>query len=398
MADSKSRALSLVPSSAVEPDGNELATELASEPGLADVVTLQRRRAAEATAGDEHGFFVDTLAEYQWARDVAGLAASTLDRLVRPVVELCEYYGLPPWRLTPRHVDRYFADPGRRGRSTVRQKLNLIDGYFAFLEQRYAGELARRFGVAVESPIDRFNRPRHRGDFGLRVPPSQRALREFFTAWRAALPQARKPAVACRDYVMAKLAYLSGVRARELCAVRIGEVHWEAGQWGRFLVNGKGAGGSGPRQREAYLFAEGRELLWWYVEEIRGLFGDDPEDLTAPLWPSERLPPAVAALNVPTSGLAVVPATFRRALKTAAHQHLPGPVRELYPHLLRHACATHNYERGMTLWEVQKLLGHGRPTTTVRYLATAHADPERTSLASAVRAAQRLLVDKGSLR
>jgi integrase len=398
MVDSRSRALALVPSSVVELDGSELAAELAVEPGLADVVTLQRQRAAEVTADDEHGFFVDTLAEYQWARDVAGLAASTLDRLVRPIVELCEFYGLVPWRLSPRHVDRYFADPGKRGRSTVRQKLNLIDGYFAFLEQRYAGEIARRFGVAVESPIDRFNRPRHRGDFGLRVPPSQRAMREFFAAWRAALPQARKPAVAGRDYVMAKIAYLSGVRARELCAVRIGEVHWEAGQWGRFLVNGKGAGGSGPRQREAYLFAEGRELLWWYVEEIRGLFGDDPEDLGAPLWPSERLPAAVAALNVPTSGLAVVPATFRRALKTAARQHLPGPISDLHPHLLRHACATHNYERGMTLWEVQKLLGHGRPTTTVRYLATAHADPERASLESASRAAQRLLVDKGSLR
>jgi integrase/recombinase XerC len=397
MVDSRSRALALIPSGA-EPDGSQLAAELVVEPGLADVVTLQRQRVAEVAAGDEHSFFVDTLAEYQWARDVAGLAASTLDRLVRPVVELCEHYGLPPWRLTPRHVDRYFAGPGKRGRSTLRQKLNRIDGYFAFLEQRYAGEIARRFGVAVESPIDPFNRPRHRGDFGLRVPPSQRALREFFAAWRAALPQARKPAVACRDYVMAKIAYLSGVRARELCAVRLGEVHWEAGQWGRFVVNGKGAGGSGPRQREAYLFAEGRELLWWYVEEIRGLFGDDPNDPMAPLWPSERLPRAVAALNVPTSGLAVVPATFRRALKTAARQHLPGPVRDLHPHLLRHACATHNYERGMTLWEVQKLLGHGRPTTTVRYLATVHADPEQASLASASRAAQRLLVDKGSLR
>ena len=53
--------------------------------------------------------------------------------------------------------------------------MNQIDGYFAFLEQRYAGEIARRYGVAVESPVDLFNRPRHRGDFGLRVPPSQRA-------------------------------------------------------------------------------------------------------------------------------------------------------------------------------------------------------------------------------
>jgi integrase/recombinase XerC len=106
----------------------------------------------------------------------------------------------------------------------------------------------------------------------------------------------------------------------------------------------------------------------------------------------------VAALNVATPGLAVGPSTFRRALRTAGALYLPGPVTDLFPHLLRHACATHNYERGMSLWEVQKLLGHTWTTTTVRYLATAQADPEQASLASAGRAVQRLAVDKGSLR
>jgi integrase len=95
----------------------------------------------------------------------------------------------------------------------------------------------------------------------------------------------------------------------------------------------------------------------------------------------------------------VTPSTFGRALKTAGRQFLTGPVTELFPHLLRHACATHNYEDGMSLWEVQKLLGHDRPTTTVTYLATAHADPEgAASLAASMRAAQRLVIDKGNLR
>jgi hypothetical protein len=44
------------------------------------------------------------------------------------------------------------------------------------------------------------------------VPPSQKA----FAEWRDALPCGRKEAVACRDYVMAKIADLSGVRATEL--------------------------------------------------------------------------------------------------------------------------------------------------------------------------------------
>ena len=139
-------------------------------------------------------------------------------------------------------------------------------------------------------------------------------------------------------------------------------------------------------------------MLWWYMEEVRAEFCDDPDNPDSPLFPSERIPQAVSALNLATPGVAVTPSTFRRALKLAGHRFLTGPVAELHPHLLRHACATHNYERGMSLWEVQKLLGHDRPTTTVSYLATAHADPETASLAAAGRAAQRLVMDKGSLR
>ncbi|MBP2183803.1 tyrosine-type recombinase/integrase [Amycolatopsis magusensis] len=359
--------------------------------------TLQRRRSAATAPDEERAFYLETLAEYQWARDAAGLMPGTIDQLVKPVLEACDHYKTVPWRLEPRQLDRYFAGPGKRARSTVRSKITAIDGYFAFLEQRYAGEISRLFGAAVESPVDPFNRPRHRGDFGLRVPPSQAAMSQFFARWREALPEARKEAVACRDYVMAKIAYLSGVRAAELCGVRVTDVHWESGQWGRFLVEGKGARGSGPRQREAFLFEQGRDLLWWYIEDVRGLFRDDPEHPLAVLFPSERLPGSVAALNMPIAP-AVVPATFRRTVKTASRLYLPGPVPELYPHLLRHACATHNYERGMTLWEVQKLLGHTWTTTTVQYLASVQADPELACREAAGRAAARLVRDAGSLR
>jgi integrase/recombinase XerC len=338
--DSRTRVLSLAPPPpAVIIGEQQVPVTLTGESGLADVVTFGRQRAAQAAPDDEEEerFFADTLAEYQWARDVAGLAPSTLARLTRPLIEVCEHYGLVPWRLTPRHVDRYFSGPGKRAGATVRQKLNRIDGYYAFLEQRYAGEIARRFGCAVKSPVDPFNRPAHRGDFGLRVPPSRRALREFFAAWRAELPGARKELVACRDCAMAKIAYITGVRAAELCGMRIKDLHWESGQFVRFLVRGKGARGSGPRLREAFMFAEGRELLWWYVEEIRGGFSDDPVHPEAPVWPSERLPPNIAALNAPVAP-AVTPSTFRKALARASSLYLTGPVTELYPHLLRHAC------------------------------------------------------------
>jgi integrase/recombinase XerC len=83
--------------------------------GLADVLTLQRRAAAISDSADETAAFQEAVAEYTWARDVAGLAATTLGKLTKPVIELCDVY-----------------------------------------------EILRRFGAAVESPVDPFNRPRHR--------------------------------------------------------------------------------------------------------------------------------------------------------------------------------------------------------------------------------------------
>nr|WP_229886906.1 site-specific integrase [Streptomyces subrutilus] len=360
------------------------------EPGLADVLTLHQQAAATSSAEAERALYQDSLAEYLWARDVAGLSPRTLESLIQPVLEICSYYDAMPWQLGPRQLDQYFAGPGKRPKhSTIRSKINRIDLYYAFLEQRYAGEISRRFGAVVQSPVDTFNRPVHRGDFGLRIPPSARATKEFFAAWREALPTARKYPVAVRNYVMSKITYISGVRASELCGVQLGDVHWENGQWGRFLVHGKGAGGSGPRDREAFLFEEGRALLWWFVEEVRGEFPDDPSDPRAPLFPSERLARSLAGMDgllAPPVG----PDMFRRALKIASHEYLRGPVTELFPHLLRHACATHNYESGMPLWDVQVLLGHIWPSTTVGYLATAKGDPERSSLESSRRAFRRL--------
>ena len=38
------------------------------------------------------------------------------------------------------------------------------------------------------------------------------------------------------------------------------------------------------------------------------------------------------------------------------------------PHSLRHACATHNYERGVDLVAIQQLLGHWTVSSTMRYV------------------------------
>jgi integrase/recombinase XerD len=45
------------------------------------------------------------------------------------------------------------------------------------------------------------------------------------------------------------------------------------------------------------------------------------------------------------------------------------PLEERFsPHGLRHACATHNYERGVDLVAIQQMLGHWHVGTTMRYV------------------------------
>ncbi|GFH81498.1 hypothetical protein Sgou_61680 [Streptomyces gougerotii] len=106
------------------------------------------------------------------ARDVAGLAQETLDGLIKPVIEVCEFYGTVPWKLTSREVDRYFAGPGKRAQSTMRCKIGKIDRYFAFLEQRYAVEIMSRFGAVVDAPVDPFNGSAARQESPSRSPAS----------------------------------------------------------------------------------------------------------------------------------------------------------------------------------------------------------------------------------
>lgn len=330
------------------------------------------------TAEDAGAYQEHLLAEYVLARVAHGVLDATIRQDVAAVEEFLNWAGVWAWEIEPRHADKFLGE-AQQGRAvaTRRGKATNIDTFYRFLEIRYRGEIHQLTDRVVSSPIDAINRPTHTGDFSVRIPPSPGDLVRFFSEWRTQLDDARKWLVAARNYTMARVTGEVGLRVRELCALTLDDLHFEHGPLGKVHVRlGKGARGSGPRERLVPMLGESRKLLTWWVREVRGDFDDDWELPRAPVFPSER-------------GGRVGPESFRSALHDAARDHLPGPVRTLTPHVLRHACASGLYRAGVSLYAIQQLLGHRWLSTTMSYVHVSSESVEEEYRKAAERSAAR---------
>src|SRR5260370_5833060 len=80
-----------------------------------------------------------------------------------------------------------------------------------------------------------------------------------------------------------------GLRVNEARMLDLDDVRWDLGRFGKLHVrHGKGARGPGPRERMVPLINGAGRTLRWFVEDVRGLFGDAaPVRHGAPLLPSE---------------------------------------------------------------------------------------------------------------
>ncbi len=123
-----------------------------------------------------------------------------------------------------------------------------------------------------------------------------------------------------------------GLRVNEVCQLDLDDVKWDLSWFGKIHVRmGKGARGSGPRERMVPLINNARATLEWFVRDVRGHFDDDHTRPGAPLLPSERRNPDGTCARVGDEAL-------RAAL--AAAVHLPDWRGQVTPHLLRHFCTS----------------------------------------------------------
>ncbi|MGH4008122.1 MAG: site-specific integrase, partial [Pseudonocardiaceae bacterium] len=181
------------------------------------------------------------------------------------------------------------------------------------------------------------NRPRGRRVARLRIPPTPGQVGQLFAGWRGELATCRKFGPTARNYAAARLMSEVGLRINELRHLNLADIKWDLGRFGKIHVrHGKGARSSGPRERMVPLINNAGWTLRWFVEDVWGQLGDEPDRPGAPLFCSERN-------NVDGSAARVGSEVVRAGLAEAAAGHLPAWPDRLTPHVLCHFCASQLY-------------------------------------------------------
>ena len=319
---------------------------------LAEVRDLRQARPA-ASAEELAGLETDVLAGFVLARAAAGLSDGTVSSDVSHLAQLRAWLDRPLWEMEPGDADAYFGRVLRDAAPGTRlARSQSLKTYFVFLELRHKVELHQLTGRVVECPIDEMNRPRGRRQARLRIPPSPQQVATLFAGWRGELVTCRKFAPTARNYTAARLMAEVGLRVNETRSLDLGDVKWNLGRFGKLHVrHGKGARGSGPRERMVPLINNAGGTLRWFVEDVWAGFGGDHTAPGAPLLPSERT-------SLDGSPARVGDEALRAALADAAARHLPDWKAPVTPHVLRHFCASGLYGAGMDLVAIQELLGH----------------------------------------
>ncbi|MFJ7305992.1 tyrosine-type recombinase/integrase [Streptomyces sp. NPDC099088] len=304
------------------------------------------------------------------------------------------FVGRPLWAVEAADVDGWLASLRAQGRarSTVYGRANAIARFYDFVVLRYQREVHARTGYVVVQPVDEFNRPKPAGYGMVRVPPSPAEVAALFEGWRLGLGSARKYRSAARNYVVASLWRRVGLRIGESVRLAVGDWYPHSGGFGRLHVRfGKGSLGRGPRERMVPAIDGVDVLLRWWLEEVRPYFGDDHTVRAAPLFPAERPHGNGAVAGLSCAGAAAV----RGGFTTAVGRHLPAWSGRLTPHVMRHACASALYERGVDLKAIQDLLGHQWLATTSGYIHVPAGHVERAWTQANSRVAERLGVGEG---
>lgn len=249
--------------------------------------------------------------------------------------EFCESCGISMWPVRPDDLGRYMKRLEANGLSsgTRMRRAATLSSFMKFLI----------YDEKVDSSSPRTPIPKR--DEPLPQVMTEGEIERLMSACDDGTPRG------LRDRAAIEMLYGCGLRASELCELRLRDVDWS-----RSIVYVRG---KGDKERVVPFVGSIKAAVKRYVDDGRASLLRDGARDEGRIFLSDR----GACIN-----RMWLWSMLRRRGRSAGIAQA-----RLHPHVLRHSFATHLQSRGMDLRTLQELLGHASIATTEKY---AHLDTE----------------------
>lgn len=282
----------------------------------------------------------------EWEASLTASSLNTKSSYRRDVELFAEWARDAGWAQVPDAIDKgivrdhlaVLADRGATSR-TVARRIASLRRYFIW---------AARRGLSTGDPTAALHTPTVKGR--LPRPIDEATVVAILESVDDEAPEWRR----LRDRAVLEVLYGSGLRASEVCDVRIGSLSSDRSS---LTVVGKGS-----KERMVPLSEPARDAIGAWLAVRHEVAGDSSGD----------------GLFLGARGGALGRREVARILDDACERAgVPGGS---HPHALRHSFATHLMDNGADTRSIQELLGHSDASTTQRYT---HVSKERLRIAYA---------------
>lgn len=264
---------------------------------------------------------IDNIKLYISSKRLEGLSELTLEDYYRELMLFEFRVDKPTVQVNTTDIRKYLADNSAVMASTNAKKLSVIKSFFSWLVDEE---------ILLKNPAAK-----------IRQMKQPKRLPKALTA--VELEMLRESCHSLRERAMIEVMYSTGCRLSEVSNMKRKDVNWPNSS---LSVIGKG-----NKERVVYLNPKAAYHLEKYLEECK--FGENDCEY---LFSTERRP--------------------YRQIQNKSIQDIIEKVakrtdidKKVTPHVFRHTMATLAMENGIELGDLQQLLGHENPGTTLRYAA-----------------------------
>lgn len=264
---------------------------------------------------------IDNIKLYIYSKRLEGLSENTLTDYYRELMMLEFSINKPTVQVTTADIRGYLTEQGDNQVSTTGKKLSVIKTFFSWLVDEE---------IILKNPAARIKQVK----LPKRLP---KALNE------TELETMREACKSLRQRALIEVLYSTGCRLSEVSNMQRSKVDWSNGS---MPVVGKG-----DKERIVYLTPKAIFHLKRYLKACV-----EDENESDFLFTTERRP-------------------YRQMREKTIEDEVDkiadrtNITKNVTPHVFRHTFATLAMEKGIELGDLQQLMGHSSPVTTIRYAA-----------------------------